>query len=232
MAYTKNIDPWTSSTPLSTTFLDNFETIYTESAAYLAAHTHDTLYYTKTEMEASFWYAGNSAPGSGSDADLIYKSTGNLHGAGFAGLGVSSGLIILWYGAVGDVPSGWHLCDGNAGTVNLLDRMVVGAGTGSGYSLGDTGGAATFTASGSISVDAHVLTASEMGQHRHPFSDYYRGNSSPNIYGGAPGAVGAYSGTTDSAGSGTGHGHPGTPFTGNAINSMPYYKALCYIQKS
>lgn len=236
MAYTPNIaNPpgWTASDAITTTSLDNFETIYSEASSYLASHTHDALYYTRTEMEASFWYSGTMGHGAGSDADLIYKSTGNLHAAGFAGLGVATGLIILWYGATGAIPSGWHICDGNAGTVNLLDRMPVGAGTGSGYSVGNTGGSATFTATGSITVDSHIVTAAEMGTHRHPFSELYCPTAG-NVNSGAgwSGALSSSSGSTSAAGGGSGHGHIGSTLTGNAVNSMPYFKALCYIQKT
>lgn len=67
---------------------------------------------------------------------------------------VPSGGIIMWSGAIGAIPSGWYLCDGNNGTPNLTDRFVIGAG--SSYSVGDTGGAATDTA-----------TTSSNGSHSH-----------------------------------------------------------------
>lgn len=46
------------------------------------------------------------------------------------------GTIILWFGAIGTIPSGWHLCDGQMGTPNLLNRWIVGAGDT--YAVGDT----------------------------------------------------------------------------------------------
>lgn len=39
-----------------------------------------------------------------------------------------NGMIILWSGAIVDIPSGFALCDGNNGTPDLTDRFVVGAG--------------------------------------------------------------------------------------------------------
>ena len=54
-----------------------------------------------------------------------------------------AGMIILWHGSVVSIPSGWHLCDGTAGTPNLQDRFVVGAGNT--YVPGDNGGALTHT---------------------------------------------------------------------------------------
>lgn len=50
------------------------------------------------------------------------------------------GGIIAWSGAEEDIPADWALCDGNNGTPDLRDRFLVGAGTGSGYNVGDTGG--------------------------------------------------------------------------------------------
>lgn len=237
--YTKNHDPWASGDLLSTAALDNFETIYTEAFSYLASHNHDALYPTQAEMIAAYWYAGNDGSGSGADADLIYQSTGNLHAASFAGLGVPTGLVILWYGSVASIPSGWHLCDGTAGTIDLRGKFPVGAGIGSDYSVGDTGGSDTFSAAGTITVSSHAITVAEMAAHTHPFYDLTPTYGSyPNVSTPVPNTVlgtRTYSyGTTASAGSGSAHGHSaaeGTAFTGDAVASLPYYYSLAYIQK-
>lgn len=55
--------------------------------------------------------------------------------------GVPSGVILLWSGAIVDIPTGWSLCDGTGGTPDLRDRFVLGAG--STYDPNDTGGADT-----------------------------------------------------------------------------------------
>ena len=237
MAYTKNQDPWAAGDLVTVAVMDNFETIYTEASSYLSAHTHDSSYYTKSEAEALFWYAGNDGPGSGADADLIYKSTGNLHAASFSGLGVATGLIVLWYGSVASIPAGWHLCDGTGGTIDLRGRFVVGAGTGSDYSVGNTGGSATFTATGTVTVNGHTLTTAEMAAHNHPYTD--RRNNSISWWTGGNNIsrcnVGATtSGNTASNGSGNEHVHSvaeGTSLSGNAVTCLPYYYSLAYIQK-
>ena len=54
-----------------------------------------------------------------------------------------TGGIILWSGSIASIPAGWALCDGTAGTPNLRDRFVVGAG--STYAVNDTGGVNTVT---------------------------------------------------------------------------------------
>lgn len=37
------------------------------------------------------------------------------------------GMIMLWYGSVATIPSGWALCDGANNTPNLVSRFVIGA---------------------------------------------------------------------------------------------------------
>ena len=39
------------------------------------------------------------------------------------------GVIVMWSGALAEIPNGWILCDGNNGTPDLRDRFVMGAGT-------------------------------------------------------------------------------------------------------
>lgn len=38
------------------------------------------------------------------------------------------GIIVLWGGAIVDIPAGWGLCDGLNGKPDLQDRFVLGAG--------------------------------------------------------------------------------------------------------
>jgi microcystin-dependent protein len=70
------------------------------------------------------------------------------------GTTIPTGMISLWYGSIGSVPSGWYLCDGSNGTPDLRDRFIIGAG--SSYSVGATGGSSS-----------HTLTISEMPSHTH-----------------------------------------------------------------
>lgn len=46
------------------------------------------------------------------------------------------GMIMAWHGTIAKIPSGWHLCDGNAGTINLVNKFLVCAGDT--YNPGDT----------------------------------------------------------------------------------------------
>ncbi|HNR87502.1 MAG TPA: hypothetical protein PKM65_04110 [Spirochaetota bacterium] len=79
------------------------------------------------------------------------------------------GIVLMWSGAIGDIPTGWALCDGNAHTApngdsvttpDLRDRFIVGAG--SAYAIGNTGG-----------VNVHQLTIAEMPAHTHSYLDTY-----------------------------------------------------------
>jgi len=47
-------------------------------------------------------------------------------------------MIVIWSGAIVDIPAGWQLCDGTNGTPDLRNRFIVGAGDT--YTPGDTGG--------------------------------------------------------------------------------------------
>jgi len=53
---------------------------------------------------------------------------------------IPTGMIMMWAGAVSQIPAGWFLCDGGNGTPNLRGLFVVGAGPGS-YPVGEKGGA-------------------------------------------------------------------------------------------
>lgn len=68
----------------------------------------------------------------------IYLVDGRI----FIGQGsVPIGGIIMWSGAIGAIPTGWALCDGNNGTQDLRNFFVIGAGDT--YAVGATGGSAT-----------------------------------------------------------------------------------------
>lgn len=43
------------------------------------------------------------------------------------GIGIPAGVIVMWSGTIANIPAGWKLCDGTAGTPDLRDRFVRGA---------------------------------------------------------------------------------------------------------
>lgn len=67
------------------------------------------------------------------------------------------GLIIIWSGAIVDIPSGWVLCDGNNGTPDLRNRFVISAGDT--YAVDDTGGNVNHNHGFTANIHAHELFA-------------------------------------------------------------------------
>jgi len=153
--------------------------------------------------------------------DNIYGIVGTQTAVGTT---IPTGVITLWYGSIGSVPTGWYLCDGTNGTPDLRNKFIVGAG--STYSVSATGG----------STDAIVVTHTHTATstvtdpgHTHTMSQY--------------GSVGSgISGSTYIAGSGTNPPSATTGITvattntatgvsGTNANLPPYY-ALAYIMKS
>ena len=91
---------------------------------------------------------------------------------------IPTGVITMWSGAENAIPTGWALCDGQNSTPDLRNRFVVGAGTGSNYSVDNTGGSAnavvvshSHTANTSVSgAGAHTHSFSGSSSHTHSFS--------------------------------------------------------------
>lgn len=76
--------------------------------------------------------------------DVTIQTYDNLYGIPTTSGGTSTipaGVISLWYGSIGLIPSGWVLCDGENSTPDLTDRFIIGAGTS--YTVNQTGGSAT-----------------------------------------------------------------------------------------
>lgn len=79
-------------------------------------------------------------------------------------MGIPNNIIIMWSGAIIDIPNGWLLCDGTNDTPDLRNRFVVGAG--SKYSSSEVGGSAD-----AINVSHnHTATASTTTNHTHTIS--------------------------------------------------------------
>jgi len=138
-----------------------------------------------------------------------------------------SGMILLWSGATGSIPSGYLLCDGSNGTPDLRNRFVVGAG--SSYAVSATGG------STDAIVVSHTHTATSTvtdPTHSHTFAQNFSsgsGSQAPTI------------GNTQSAGNATTSAvatgitvattNTTAGVSGTNANLPPYY-ALAYIMKS
>jgi hypothetical protein len=144
------------------------------------------------------------------------------------GATIPAGLIAMWSGSIGSIPSGWYLCDGSNGTPNLTDRFIVGAGTT--YAVNATGGATTVSlASTNLPAHTHTATVNET-----PHQHSYNTPASPG--GGGTGGLGSAGSALTSAVSTnltvsvSGGGSGGA--SGTAFSILPTYYALAYIQKS
>ena len=175
--------------------------------------------------------------------DTTIQTYDNLYGIigtqPASGATIPAGLISMWSGSIGSIPSGWYLCDGSNGTPNLTDRFIIGAG--STYAVNGTGGISSVTLTTS-NMPAHTHTATSVVTDPGHFhisgvpSDYSAGFGSSTI-----GSTNQKAGTAST----TSSPNTNTVTTGitvattNASNGSgtsfsilnPYY-ALAFIQKS
>lgn len=128
-------------------------------------------------------------------------------------LNVPIGGIINWSGTEADVPDGWHVCNGEDGTIDLRDKFVLGAGTK--HIIGATGGSEEVT-----------LTAEQMPSHRHTIDVATgAGNVGGKLV--AQNATGQFTSNTNYSG-----GYfDGTSVATRPHSNMPPYYTLLYIQK-
>ena len=160
-------------------------------------------------------------------ADNFVGGGGNLTGVS----SFVSGMILLWSGAINNIPSGWVLCNGSNAAPNLQDRFVVGAG--SGYSVGDTGGAQSVTLTSSqMPSHSHSMSVTDPG-HYHTTNDYVARAyyQEPRNIGSATDGNCNYTGDTNSKTTGISVSAGNTGGGGSHENRPPYY-ALAYIMKT
>ena len=171
--------------------------------------------------------------------------------------GVPAKGIIMWSGAIIDIPSGWALCDGKNGTPNLLDKFIIGAGSGvvtdtppSSYAVNAAGGNKEHFHKGAAEKAGDVgdlravvgvinSDARTMGYKAVPaFSPNTNEGISANGYsvgqGGTTGITASFNAFTPVVGY-TSNGYMGIPAYGAngaaSAGSLPPYYALAYIMK-
>ena len=155
------------------------------------------------------------------------------------GATIPAGLIALWSGSIGSIPSGWYLCDGSNGTPNLTDRFVIGAG--STYAVNGTGGASSVTLV-TANMPAHTHTATSTVTD----PGHYHISGVPSDYSAGFGTS-SIATTNQKAGTGTVSSSPNTNTvttgitvattnasigSGSSFSILPTYYALAFIQKS
>ena len=154
---------------------------------------------------------------------LLSAGTGNTPTWGNAFV---AGMIMLWSGSSGTIPSGWLLCDGSNSTPDLRNRFVVGAT--STYAVGATGGSADAI----VVSHTHTATVTDSG-HLHSTNRFLGslGGANTAYVGDNSGAGAASSGVTNTATTGITVTNSTTGSSGTNANLPPYY-ALCYIMKA
>jgi microcystin-dependent protein len=148
---------------------------------------------------------------------------------------VPSGMIMIWSGSVGSIPTGWVLCNGSNSTPDLRDKFVIGAG--STYAVNGTGGSANAV----VVSHTHTATTASDGTHNHSVvgtkSDGYTIYGADKFYTVSSGGPSQFVDTIKTTGvlSAGAHTHSITVSTegssGTGANLPPYY-ALCYIMKT
>ena len=139
---------------------------------------------------------------------------------------IPSGVILLWSGSIGSIPSGYVLCNGSNGTPDLRDRFVVGAG--STYAVNATGGSADAI------VVSHTHTATSVVTdpgHSHTGNSGTNDSSPGDFFDIATNSVATLTTNTNTTGITVATTNASTGTSGTNANLPPYY-ALCYIMKT
>lgn len=222
----------TTATRVSAEHLNHLETQYDEVISQAAVwNNHDVRYYPKATAITTFFSTSFMGKGSSSDADLL----DGHHGSEIYGTGLPVGSIVWWTKDSGDIPSGWHLCDGSAGTSDYRDRFVLGASAT--YTVKSLNGAATVTPTTyTVVIGETTIDATAMAAHTHGYTEYYHAPISASI-----GTMGYYhheysnstsSVTSTSTGGGGSHNHTsGSSVTWSSEANLPPYYALYLIKK-
>lgn len=156
------------------------------------------------------------------------------------------GTIKLWTGTIPNIPAGYALCDGSAGTINLVGKFVRGTNlAGLGVTGGDDAQTVAFSnmnADGAHdhggNVNSHVLTEAEIPAHLHSQAMGFSGNTAGSSVGNPTGLTDTSNLNTGSTGGGTGHQHT-VPNQANhthagtqVLDNQPAFYQLMYIQKT
>ena len=137
-----------------------------------------------------------------------------------------TGVITIWYGTSGSIPSGWVLCDGSNDTPDLRSHFVMGA-SGDGE-VGTTSGSNTHLHSSAPSL-------SSAGSHNHSLSGSTNSQTGGTSQG--AGTAGTYRKSTSHSHSYSGTaategGHTHTVGVSESSAVLPPYVKLYYIMKT
>ena len=151
---------------------------------------------------------------------------------------IPTGIIVMWSGALANIPSGWALCDGTNGTPNLFDRFILSV-PNNGTNPGAMGGTHSYTlTTAQLPPHSHTGsgTTSSDGAHTHTMPGYHLyspGNQIPWYNWSNNSQQANNTNTTSSDGA---HSHTFSFTTsntggGSGIDNRPAYYTLAFIMK-
>tara|TARA_B100001027_G_scaffold214786_1_gene187582 strand:+ start:1199 stop:2755 length:1557 start_codon:yes stop_codon:yes gene_type:complete len=164
--------------------------------------------------------------------------TGDITKNGSGGL-IPSGGIIMWSGAVSNIPNGWVICNGVHPTPDLRGKFIIGAG--GEESVGNTGGSNSISLSGdNLPSHNHTVEIYHSGEHSH--AQHTRNDDFNGIGGDRGPSWGGYDApdykgythtwnNIDTAGRHNHTGSIGHTGGGDPFDNRPAYYALAYIMK-
>ena len=147
------------------------------------------------------------------------------------------GLIVMWSGAIADIPNNWALCNGQNNTPNLSGKFLVQYHDTSFPSVGATGGSSSTTLSETnLPSHSHSVTMYSSGYHYHRLSASYVDDH--NHSGNGDRFMDVDAGYRTSRKSNTGsnsgdHSHAvsmSSVGSGQSFENRPPYYVLAYIQ--
>jgi hypothetical protein len=212
-----------STTPL-TTYTDNGGT---------SSNTNPIQLGTDGRPPAEIWltYGFNYKFVLADSTNAVIQTYDNLYGIigvqATSGATIPAGLISMWSGSIGAIPSGWYLCDGSNGTPNLTDRFIIGAG--STYAVNGTGGVSSVTlVTGNMPAHTHTATVTDPG---HTHTSNAQVQNTQALSGGGSNTVLPSAATINSATTGITVTNSSTG-SGTSFSVLNPYYALAFIQKS
>lgn len=207
------------------------ETIADDTLLDCLTHDHNTIYQTKINADALYWSSNN---GQDCNADTLWATHASALLGHAAGLPIGS--MVFWDGIIGSIPTGWHLADGSAGTLDMRNYFPVC--TSSTYAQGATRGYNSSSPTGPITVVPHTITIAEMPTHVHYYSDWYFSAGSTVRAGNTFGSLSDADywpsqqiAVTQNTGGGGSHNHENSSWQASVISNLPPYLGLYIIER-
>ena len=193
-------------------------------------------YFQSTNINASSYFhngkrinlGGQGAQGA-QGAQGIHGAAANQGAQGAQGAtsegGLPVGSIIMWNGSSSNIPSGWHICNGENDTPDLRDRFVIGAGNS--FFQRSTSGSFTITANNLPKHGHNIETSYQTDQIGNP------GTNKLKFYGGISGTEAEPLGQGNSGSFETyvnietGNDKDLLDMSGNSITQKDYYPPYC-----